>query len=100
MYTLHLSPIELYIMQNSQTITLITQPVAMETPAHACSVYRALSPPPHEGSGNKARFNCEGLNCDFCCSIKFIQFGLDLKVTLIPNYCNTETLTIVGLAVL
>ena len=86
-------------MQSLQTIIMVMRLVAMETPAHV----RAVCTRPFLlllKCGNEAKFNCEGLNCDFCCSIKFIQFGLDLKVTQVPYYCNTETLTVVGLAVL
>ena len=53
-YTLRLSSIELYVMQNPRTITMVTRPVAMDTPAHARSVYQALSPPPLEGPGYEA----------------------------------------------
>ena len=53
-YTLRLSSIELYVMQNPRIITKVMQPVAMESPAHACAVYiKALSP--LEGPGYKAR---------------------------------------------
>ena len=49
-YTLCLSSIllELHIMQNLWTITIVTRPVAMETPTHARAVcsYQALSPAP------------------------------------------------------
>ena len=34
-YTLRLSSIELYIMQNPWMITMVTRPVVMETPVHA-----------------------------------------------------------------
>ena len=34
-YTLRLSSIELYVMQNLRTITMVMRPVTMETPAHA-----------------------------------------------------------------
>ena len=37
-YTLRLSPVELYVMQNPRAITMVTRPVAMETPAHARAV--------------------------------------------------------------
>ena len=52
-YTLRLSPIELYVMQNLRMITMVTRPVAMEIPAHVRGVYQALSPP-LEGPGNEA----------------------------------------------
>ena len=38
-YTLRLSSIELYVMQNPRMITMVMQLVAMETPAHVCAVY-------------------------------------------------------------
>ena len=37
-YTLRLSSIELYVMQNPRTITMVTRLVAMEIPAHARAV--------------------------------------------------------------
>ena len=37
-YTLRLSSIEQYVMQNLRTISMVTQLVAMETPAHAPAV--------------------------------------------------------------
>ena len=54
LYTLHLSSIELYVMQNPQMITMEMRLVAMETPSTcACSVYQAPSPPPLEGLGTR-----------------------------------------------
>ena len=38
LYTLHLSSIELYVVQNPQMITMVMRPVAMETPVHARAV--------------------------------------------------------------
>ena len=37
-YTLRLSSIELYVMQNPRMITMVTRPVTMETPVHARAV--------------------------------------------------------------
>ena len=38
LYTLRLLSIELYVMQNPRTITMVMRPVAMETPAHVRAV--------------------------------------------------------------
>ena len=59
LYTLHLSSTELYVMQNLRMNTVVTRPVAMETPVHARAVYQALSLP-LEGPGNEARLGAAG----------------------------------------
>ena len=41
-------------MQNPRMITMVTRPVVIRTPAHARSVYQALSPPPLEGPKEEA----------------------------------------------
>ena len=38
LYTLHLSSIEMYVMQNPQMITMVMRLVAMETPVNALAV--------------------------------------------------------------
>ena len=58
LYTLRLSSIELYVMQNPRMITMVTRPITMETPAHAramCTRPFLLLLKAYEGPGNEAR---------------------------------------------
>ena len=57
-YTLYVSPIELYVMQNPQTITMVTRLIAMDTPAHARAVCTKSTQREREGPVNEPTSVC------------------------------------------